>query len=213
MRKIFSPLPNIKVDINRLYSEMLYYWHPNLSSRATSASFTTAKKYVDDLNCDFLKYTGAAYLLSKDSMVMKYPDGEIDQELIYWTKLLENSYMKELGDRFANLLQVKNYRARASYMNTYGLIEDFPAGDLHTDQHTPYRLHIALNTSLGVKWRFENEAGLTQYIHQPADGVPVLIETGKTKHQVIIPKDSIRIHLYYQYYEDIDQTLLDNILQ
>jgi hypothetical protein len=81
MRKIFSPLPNIKVDINRLYSEMLYYWHPNLSSRATSASFTTAK-----------------------------------------------------------------------------------------------------------------------------NGVPVLIETGKTKHQVIIPKDSIRIHLYYQYYEDIDQT-------
>jgi hypothetical protein len=212
MCKIFSPLPNFKVDTDRLYSEMFHFWRPKINSLATSTSFTTAKKYVDDLDYDFFKYIGPSQFISKSLLLKKYPDGEIDQELIYWPKLLENSYMKELGEHFSNLFQIKNYRVRASYFNTWGANEDFLATDLHADPHTPYRLHIALKTNPDVKWIFVDELGKTHYIHQLADGVPVLIETGNTKHQVKIPKNSIRIHLWFQYYENIDQTLLDNIL-
>jgi len=212
MRKIFSPLPNIKIDIERLYSEMFYFWRPNISTLATSTSFTTAKKYIDDLNYDFFKYAGPSKFISKDSLIKEYKDGQVDQELIYWPKILENSYMKELGEHFSNLFQIKNYRVRASYFNTHEQTDDFSATNLHKDTHTPYRIHIALKTNPSVKWTFLDELGQTHYIHQPADGVPVLVETAKTKHQVKIPKDSIRIHLWYQYYEDIDQALLDSIL-
>jgi hypothetical protein len=213
MRKIFNPLPNHKVDIDRLYSEVFYFWRIKRNQLANSTSFTTAKEYVDDPNYNFFKYSGVSEFVSKDSVIKKYPDGQIDQELIYWPKLLENSYMKELGDYFANLFQVKNYRARASYFNTYSQEEDYPATPLHNDPHTSYRLHIALKTSPDVKWTFVDELEQTHYRHQLANGVPVLIETAKTKHQVKIPKDCIRIHLWFQYYEDIDQTLLANILQ
>jgi hypothetical protein len=212
MINFYTPIPNIKVDTERLLVEIFRFWKPQDMVSDQAHSFTTAEKYVDDLNYDFGKYAGTSEFISNDSLLKKYPDGDIDQNLIYWPKILEKSYMKELGDYFASIFQVKHYRTRASYFNTVNHSNNLKITGLHNDPHTPYRVHIALKTNPNIKWKFVDELGEIYSVHQQADGVPVLIETGKTKHQIEIPENSIRIHLWFQYYSDIDQTLLTNIL-
>ena len=209
MNDFYTPLPNIKIDIERLTKEIFHYWHPDPNIKDISASFTTAKKYVDDPICDFSRYKGISHYVPGTRRVKVYSDGEFDQNLTHWPKILENTYMKELGDNFAKLLNVTRYRVRASYYNS--LHEDF-VGELHRDPHTPYRIHIALKTDPNVKWLLVDKNDNAHYIHQPADGHPVLLETCYTKHQVIVPTNSIRIHCWFQYYTEIDQSLLDNLL-
>jgi hypothetical protein len=208
MNKIYRPLPNIKIDIERLTTEIFHFWKPNPNGIENSTSLTTSEKYIDDLNYDFTLYRGPSEFVPHTKLLKVYSDGEFDQNLIHWPKILQNTYMKELGDYFAKILKVPCYRCRASYYNS--LEKDF-IGELHNDPQTPYRIHIALKTDPNVKWIFVDKDNKTYDIHQPADNTPVLIETGTTQHQVIVPKNSIRTHIWFQYYNDIDQTLLDKL--
>jgi hypothetical protein len=205
---VYTPLPNIKIDIERLHAEIFYFWKPDFNSPDISTSFTTAKKYIDDSDYDFARYRGTSVFVPNTNRLKVYPDGEFDQNLVHWPKILENTYMKELGDYFAQILNVTHYRCRASYYNS--LDKDF-VGELHNDPHTPYRIHIALKSDPNVKWILVDEHSNTYDIHQPADSTPVLIETGTTQHQVIVPKNSVRIHFWFQYYNDIDQSVLDKL--
>jgi hypothetical protein len=122
--------------------------------------------------------------------------------------ILENSYLRELGDYFANLFKVNSYRVRCSYLNNVSEDAEFK---LHNDPHTPYRLHICLKTDPSIKWLFVDKDTTQHYIHQPADGSPVLIETGTTQHQIVCPQNVTRMHLWFQYYKFIDLKLLNTI--
>jgi hypothetical protein len=207
---VYNPLPNINVDIKRLYAEIFHFWKLDFNTTSSSCvSFTTAKKYIDDSVYNFDRYHGISKFAPGSKRLKKiYPDGEFDHNLVHWPKISENTYMKELGDYFAQMLNVTHYRCRVSYYNS--LDKDF-VGELHNDPHTPYRIHIALKSDPAVKWILVDKYNNTYDIYQPADGTPVLIETYPTQHQIIVPKNSVRIHLWFQYYNDIDQALLDNL--
>ena len=209
MSKFYTPLSNIKIDIEKLTKEIFQFWPLDLNARDTSTSFTTAKKYVDDVNYDFSLYRGISKYVPDNRKIKVYSDGEFDHDIVYWPKILENTYMKELGDYFAKILNVTHYRARASYYNS---LDRAFIGELHNDPHTPHRIHIALKTDPNVKWLLADQNNNTHYIHQPADGSPVLLETWCTKHQVIVPTNSIRMHFWFQYYTELDQSLLDHLL-
>jgi hypothetical protein len=207
MNKIYSPLPNIKIDIERLRRELFKFWHPDLQSPVVSTSLTTAEKYIDDPDYDFSRYAGISEYVPSGNLLKVYSDGEFDQNLVYWPKILLNTYMKELGDYFAEILEVNHYRCRASWYNSW---KKAYIGKLHNDPHTPHRIHIALKSDPAVKWKLVDGDDIYK-IHQPVDGSPVLIETGRTQHQVIVPKNSIRAHIWFQYYQKIDQAKLDKL--
>ncbi len=80
----------------------------------------------------------------------------------------------------------------------------------HYDEHTPYRIHIALKTSPDTIWRFKENGKITE-IHQPADGIPVLIKTNSLEHSVFIPIETERVHLWYQYHHEISNEVLEKI--
>ena len=208
MLDFYTPIPNIKIDINRLTEEIFHYWTP---SNNHAVSFTTAKKYVDDLNYDFSHYEVISKFFPNTRRIKVYEDGEFDQNIVHWPKILENSYMKELGDYFAKILNVTRYRARGSYFDTKTHMTSGFKTDLHRDPHTPYRIHIALKTSPEVNWFLVDKDNNSHYIHQPADGVPILLETCFTQHQVIVPPDSVRMHFWFQYYTEFDQATIDKL--
>ena len=210
----FIPLRNFTVDLDRLSNEIFSFWkieeddtHPELKT----PSFTTSLKYIDDEIFNFSRYAGVTAPADPSNWPRNpltiYSDGEYDHNLIYWPKILENSYMKELGDYYAKLFNVTRYRARASYIST---LENPHTFKLHNDPHTPYRLHFAIKTDPNVQWKFVNNQS-EYFIHQPADNFPTLIETGSTQHQIVINQKSLRIHFWYQYYDKIDKDIISKL--
>jgi len=214
MHHFFIPLQNCTVDLDRLSNEIFSFWkidENDTDLESKSPSFTTSLKYVDDPILNLARYAGKAAAADPNTWHINpltiYPDGEYDNNLVYWPKILENSYMKELGDYFAKLFNVTRYRARASYVNTLTKPLTFK---LHNDPHTPYRLHFAIKTDLNVQWRFVNN-NTEHFIHQPVDNFPTLIETGTTQHQIVTNHKSIRMHFWFQYYDSIDKNLISKL--
>ena len=210
----FIPLRNFTVDLDRLSNEIFSFWkigENDTNLELKSPSFTTSLKYIDDPILNFSRYAGAAAAADPNTWhinpITVYPDGEYDNNLIHWPKILENSYMKELGDYFAKLFNVTRYRARASCVNTLTKPLTFK---LHNDPHTPYRLHFAIKTDPNVQWKFVNN-NIDYFIHQPADNFPTLIETGITQHQIVTNQKSLRIHFWYQYYDKIDKDIISKL--
>lgn len=214
MYKFFIPLTNFTVDLDRLSNEIFAFWKiedDKTNKDLKSPSFTTSLKYVDDTSFNFSRYSGVSSAADPGNWpknpLKVYSDGEYDHNLTHWPKILENSYMKELGDYYAKLLNVTRYRARASYIST---LENPHTFKLHNDPHTPHRLHFAIKTDPTVQWKFVNDEN-EYFIHQPSDNFPTLIETGSTQHQIVTNHKTIRIHFWYQYYDPIDADVIRKI--
>lgn len=200
MNNFYIPLKNIFVDIERLTTEIDKFVKPN---NFQDYGITTSEKMLD--NYDFRKYTGVS---SPDKNgIRRLKTGEYDWDIVYWPKILENSYMRELSDKFSDLIKINKPRCRMSRL--FGS-ETWNEISYHYDEHTPYRIHIALKTNPNTIWRFRENEKITE-IHQPADGIPVLIKTNSVEHSVFIPVGTERMHLWYQYHHEISNEVLEKI--
>ena len=200
MNDFYIPLKQFRVDLDKLQKEIDYYVKPDKSK---DYGITTTEKMVE--NYDFRFYSGVS---SKDKNgIRRLETGEFDWDVVHWPKVLENSYIKELSDKFSELIQVNKPRCRMSHIFGYNKCNEIP---YHHDEHTPYRIHIALKTNPKAIWRFR-ENGVVTEIHQPTDGVPVLIKTDTIEHSVSIPIGTWRTHLWYQYHHQISNDILKKL--
>jgi hypothetical protein len=199
-KRYYIPLKSISVDVDRLKQEV-----DTLIGPLTELGYgiTTAKEHVNEVPVRYNRYTGISNFNKLGERVLA--NGETDEQIVFWPKFLENSYMKELGDLFSKLINIPNPRVRLSSLSE----EDFI--DFHNDPHTPYRIHIALETHPDARWIFKKDPYQIEYIHQPADGVPVLIETGRTEHAVQIASPGRRVHLWYQFHGIVNPAILNTL--
>ena len=208
MIKFFMPLNDFKFDRMRLLSEFFYWAKPNWSATQNyiqSFGFTTSEKYVNDDIADCSRFQGIS---TPDKQgIRRMPDGTLDASITKWPRVLQNSYMKEIGDTISNFLEIPEYRVRGSIYRTSNEKYIYP---FHIDSHTPYRVHLALITKKDINWLFKDQFDEIE-IHQPANGVPTLIDTAKIKHSLYLPPNSLRVHIWYQYYEPIKQEILEQI--
>ena len=201
--RFYIPLQSIKVDIDRLKNEI--YEHVDCENVFTNKGYaiTTTEQFIDEYPLrphrynirTFPDHTGEQFL----------PYGNRDEDVVYWPKIFENSYMKELSLIFSDIVKIKNPRVRMSVQT------HFPH---HIDIHTPYRLHIALETYPDAVWNFRDKNNIEHEIHQPANGIPVLIDSGDTMHSVILKKtlpNLRRVHLWYQFHGIISDDILKNL--
>jgi hypothetical protein len=198
--RFYIPLKSVKVDLNKLRNEV----NTIIKPESGGYGITTAVDYVKEYPCNFKRYSSISYLNSEGERIL--PCGRRDEEIIHWPDIFDNSYIKELGNIFSELINIKNPRVRLSCQP--GSI------DYHNDPHTPYRIHIAIESNPDAIWKFKEKCGTEHSIYQPADGVPVLIETGITKHAVIMPARPViprRVHLWYQFHDIISDEILKSL--
>lgn len=187
----YVPLTGIKIDIQRMIGE-LHACLP-ISSISGDRGLTVTQDIAGQLY-SFGRFNG----ISKydDQGVRRVRTGERDEDITYWPKQLENTYIKEIGERLACLLELPGPRCRMSRF-VGGLTGNL---DMHCDPHTPVRVQIALITQPDIMWHLQAPDGSLVERHQPANGIPVLLRTGTLRHGVVVPKTAIRLHLWYQWY-------------
>jgi hypothetical protein len=207
MIKCFMPLPNFKFDPRRVLQEFIHW--AKLEERTAklqseSFSFTTIRECINETDYNFERFSGVSAWDA--SGVRRTKEGAVDSDIVHWPSILQNSYIKEIGENIASFLEIPLYRARGSLFRTGDADYTYPA---HRDRHTPFRVHLALATTPNTKWLFNNTVDVS--IHQPTDGVPVLINTGSVQHSLLIPANTTRIHFWYQFYEPIKPDILDKL--
>ena len=209
MVKCFMKLSNFKFEQDRILAEIMH-WTKSARQpkpvKAQSFSLTTVRECVNDANYKFTRFQG---ITTRDATgVRRTPDGVLDSDIIHWPVILQDSYMKEVGDKIAAFLEMPSYRTRCSFISAGEQAYPYP---FHNDEHTPFRVHLALLTTPETNWLFKNNSNEIA-IHQPADGVPSLIDTGSVQHSFFVPANTIRIHFWYQYYQPVKQDILDKLI-
>ena len=186
----YVPLPSLRVDVYRLIKEIDHILVPGNAYGLTVAPRCKGLPY------GFNVFNGTS--LPDADGTWRLDSGDADHELIHWPAELEISYVREIAEMLGNYLGMPPPRARASRIDASGNRQGI---DMHADPHTPFRIHIALETSLDATWRFRSN-GRHVRIHQPADGIPVYVETATTYHAVDVLSGR-RTHLWYQWYQPL----------
>jgi len=201
----YIPMVNTEVDIKRLKQEVDEYIQIDYSKpiKARSFGITTTKEFVNDPFFNFRKHQTISE--PDANGVRRLPGGELDSDVTLWPKMLEGSYMKELTKTFNDILQLENPRVRLSVTNGPSKLA------LHYDEHTPYRVHICLQTGPGANWIFMEDSGMIDVIHQPCTPNPVLINAGTVMHGLDIPEGVQRIHIWYQYHKPVSREILNKL--
>ena len=185
----YVPLPSIRVDVGRLKEELEPMVLQGNACGLTVSKDYAGRPYAFDL---FNGNSGPG----KDGAWRVYT-GERDSDLTHWSLELENSYTREVGKQLSSYLGMPAPRVRSSRISA-GI--ERKGIDMHRDPHTPFRVHIALDTAPGATWSFVTGDGRRFRIHQPADGIPIYIDTAGVQHGVDVVSAS-RWHLWYQWYE------------
>lgn len=205
MHNFYIPLSSFSIDIDRIKHELADYVKPNEGGYA----ITTSKQLTSDPNYDFTQFRGITY--PNADGVRTFASGEVDTDLVFYPTVLEGSYIQTVEQTISEYLGLSTPRIRISkFIGGIGA-HKVNHLDFHTDPHTPYRVHIALNTMSNVYWKFKT-IDQEYKIHQPADGVPVLIEVANTAHAVTVPFGSVRYHMWFQYHKPVNTELLNRLL-
>lgn len=205
VKDYFIPMINIKVDLERIRKEIDYFVKPDYSLQARSYGLTTSKEYVDDPNFDFRKHMAIS---SPDANgIRRLPGGELDSDVVLWPKIMEGSYIKYLGEMFSSFIKIPNPRCRMSVINGPFEIQS------HVDEHTPYRIHICLDSDPGSNWFFKKPDDVHDMIHQPSSETPVLIETGTVEHSVKVEPGTFRMHLWYQFHSVVQPDIIQSLMR
>jgi hypothetical protein len=205
MYNFYIPLSNIKVDHGRLLKEVDHFIRPDYS-KTLCYGLTTHLDHVNDEDYNFEMYPGV--LVPPDPSQKTLPSGHRDREIIHWPKILENSYIQELSKVFCDVLGLENPRVRCSIVNG---TDDHHSIGFHTDPVAPHRIHIALQSTPDTHWMFKLLNDDVVKIHQPVDGIPVLIETGLTVHDIYVPSNAQRIHLWYQFHSHVSKSRIEEL--
>lgn len=205
MYDFYIPLVDLKFDIDRIRNELEVIVKPPMGGTAITTTLTESKKDV----YDFSQYRSITKL--DEYGVRRFPTGEADTDLVYYPKCLEYSYIRTVEETISKYIGLDKPRIRISKF--IGGSAEFKAVDLsyHTDPHTPYRVHIALNSAYDVDWYFKNATGEYK-INQPANGIPALVEVAQTEHSVRIPFGKFRYHIWFQYHKPVSKEFLDLVL-
>ena len=203
--EFYIPLVDVTIDLDRLHAEVTKYVAPVQNDYG----LTCLSEDVNNNIFDFQKYSG----LRKDikSNIMLLPTGHIETDVIHWPRLLQGSYIQQIGIMLADYLNLTPPRCRLSYFNNRAEKASVP---FHNDTHTPYRVHIVLETTTECKWRYRRKVGEEEYsLHQPVSIHPVLINTADIQHSIEIPKYNNRMHLWYQFHSRPDQKFIDTLIE
>lgn len=203
--QFYIPLVDLSLDVDRIKQEIYRFVHPIHGDYA----LTCLEKDQNVVNFNFKKYSGqrvytpvSPYLLST---------GQMDYDLVYWPKFLQNSYIKEAGELIANYLDLKSPRCRLSV--TADIRKPTTIG-FHVDNHTPYRVHVVIETTEQSIWRFRQQPGAKIYIlHQPISQHPALIATGNMEHDIYVPPGHRRLHLWYQFHDSPTPDQIDKLIE
>lgn len=201
----YIPMINVEVDVKRLKAELDHFVNIDYSLPVEARGFgiTTTKEFENDPFFNFRKHQTISQ--PDEYGVRRLPTGELDSDITVWPAKLQGSYMKELCGVFNDILQLENPRVRASVINGPSKLA------LHYDEHTPYRVHICLQTGPAANWIFMEDNGMMDVIHQPCTQTPVLINAGTVKHGLNIPAGVQRIHLWYQYHKPVSKEILNKL--
>ena len=203
MHDFYIPLVDLKFDIDRIRNELEAIVKPSYQSYA----LTVTEELANDNTYDFSQYNSITQF--DEYGIRRFPDGTLDTDLIYYPACLQNSYIKEVEIEISNYLGLHSPRVRFSKAKGSTKLEE--SLKLHTDPHTPYRVHLALETMPMHKWRFKNK-DTDCTIHQPANGIPYLVEVANTEHAVILAPRMVRYHIWFQYHKPVSKEFLDLVL-
>lgn len=202
----YLPISDFRIDSERLLKEFDSIVKPDYT-KTLCYCLTTKEEYVDDPEYDFSKYFGVLY---PPTSGIKLLSGVYDYELTFWPTKLKDSYMKEVSDLCCKALGLSNPRVRCSVI--YGKESRNNIG-WHIDAHAPARIHFALKTTQECYWQFLQKDDKVIKIFQPADGVPVYIDTGNAVHDIYVPTNVLRIHFWFQFHEQVSESRLNEIAE
>jgi hypothetical protein len=218
--EIVHPLP-IAVDADLLrqeYEKFVLSQRPDLQRRPNNYSKTFAITNVKSTPHDswFSQEAGVMKLLKdpatneevlrltnkwtlgypgprRDNLMAYYPNGVADKDLIHWHPDMIDTEMHRLASRIKEYLGI-DYNLRCRLSVSHGQVEI----DRHLDPHTPWRVHVALDSGSESHWTFYDEVGSTDSIKwkQPKDTV-WLVRTGDVQHSVFVPSGEYRLQLFY----------------
>jgi hypothetical protein len=200
MENFFFPIVDFKVDAQRLLTEFDKFVKPEYDTTLCYC-LTTKEEFINDLDYDFRKFYGK---LTPPGPGIKLISGDYDYQIVHWPKILEGSYIQEVANLCSDVLGLSNPRVRCSVVN--GKDEQHNIG-FHTDQHAVSRIHIALKTTNECVWHFMKGDDIVK-IHQPVDGIPMFVDTGRTPHDIWVPTGIRRIHIWFQYHNYVDEDRL-----
>ncbi len=202
--QFFIPLVDLTVDVNRIRNEVFTYINPT----GKDYGLTCTLEDVANESFDFKKHSGIRPT-SDNKYLLR--DGYIETDVIHWPKILQGTYIEELGKTFAKYLELSPPRCRLSYFNNKP--HDFDI-DFHYDNHTPYRVHVVLESSPGCIWKYRWSPDHPSHsLHHPVMEQPVLINTGSMQHAVHVPKNHRRLHLWYQFHSKPKEELVDSLIE
>ena len=208
--QFFIPLVDFKVDIARLTNEVYKYINPV----AGDYGITCRQEDIDDDYYSFRKYSGMrpASLVKDNPFHASYENGASDTDIVYWPKILQGSYIQELGNNLSALIGLSNPRCRLSLFNQYRTYDS--SLEFHYDRHTPVRIHIALETTSECLWLYKEKVDTHVFqLHHPVMDNPVLVSTGSIRHNIYIPAGHKRLHLWYQYHQAPDVDLVHSFIE
>jgi hypothetical protein len=200
--QFYIPLVDINVDVDKVRQEIYNIVKPQIG---IDCGLTCQLEDLNNDNFSFTKYTGQRKFNPHSRHILA--TGEDDRDLVHWPRSLQGSYIQQLGTLFSEYLEIGPPRARSSL-----LYKDHANVNLnwHVDNHTPYRVHIAIETTPECLWKFRNDTeSLT--VHQPITSTPVLIQTA-IQHDIHVPKGHRRLHIWYQFHSEPKKELIDNLI-
>jgi hypothetical protein len=206
----FIPLVDIKIDMATLTNEVYKYINPT----ADDYGITCRQEDVNNDNYNFKKYSGMRppAPVKDNPLHASYENGAVDTDIIYWPKILQGSYIQQLGNSLSDLIGLSNPRCRLSLFNEHRIHDS--SLEFHYDKHTPVRIHIALETTSDCLWLYKEKFDSpTLSLHHPVMDNPVLVSTGSFRHNVYIPAGHKRMHLWYQYHSSPDVDLIHSLIE
>ena len=204
--QFYIPLVDLTVDVERLKKEVVSIVRPVQGDYG----LTCLEEDQNSNNYNFKKYSGLR-TANPNSRYLLADGKTMDNEVIHWPKPLQGTYIQELASVFANYLGLPPPRCRLSVADS----RMYPTKiGYHNDNHTPYRVHIALETTPECIWKFRLAPGEKEYtLHQPISNNPVMIETADIQHDIYVPVGHKRTHIWYQFHSAPSEDFIIGLIE
>jgi hypothetical protein len=182
------------ISITSLETTPLDKWYTSGYNRPMTRMKDTTNG--EELTKHYQKFTLGFPGQWRDNLEAMYDDGTGDRDFVHWHPSLIDSEIYNLKNRIADFFKINNrLRCRASFLPGYTKM------GFHADPHTPWRVHINLQSGPGTRWIFRTlDPKETVEWVQPKDSV-WLIRTGDVQHSVEVAEGEVRWQLFYHIWQ------------